>query len=174
MTPILIKSLAGLVAAAGLAVSVDAPSGPAYPETGLRALTEDAAVASAARVFARSDRDQSGYLDADEYTALQVVSAELARLNGFISVESDGEPSIITVSTGPSASLGEAEQIRIAAVARGAFYLAAGDDGRLDEAEFIAAERQAFEAADANRNGELARRELSEYAARAAGLSSGA
>lgn len=170
MMSVALKSAAALFAAAGLAAtSVDDFTGaPAYGDGHVKALTEDAVAAHASTIFHRADRDQNGFLDADEYASLSIVAAELARLNGFVVIESDDGPATLTLaSTGPAA-LSRAEHIRIDAVARSAFYTSAGEDGRMSESEYLSAQRASFDAADFNANGVLRRGELEAFAQRQA------
>lgn len=177
MTPITlssvaVKTAAAIAAVAGLAfAAVDGPD--AYGDARLRSLTEADVAGHAARVFARADMDQSGALDADEYTALSVITAELARLNGFIVIEREDAPGVIELSAAEPAALPEAEQIRIAAVSRNAFYVFAGLDGEMTREEFAAAQGSLFASADLNGNGKLARRELALFAQRQANFTSG-
>lgn len=133
-------------------------------------LTTDEAATNAQLTFARADVDKSGALDADEYAALAIVTAELARLNGFIALEvGDGREIISLPITAPIALTG-AERARVDAVARAEFYAAAGDDGLMDMNEYSGEQKSWFAAADRNRNGALARSELTSFAARAAML----
>ena len=172
MTPIVIKSFAAVAAVAGLAfAAVESPD--AYDGEALKTLSEADIAGHAERVFARADMDASGTLDADEYTALSVVTAELARLNGFVVIEREDEPARIEIATGEPASLPEAEHIRIAAVAQTRFYGFAGDDGVMTADEFAAAQAWLFASADFNNNGQLAKRELAVFAKQQASLASG-
>ncbi len=177
MISVAMKIAAAAVAAAGLAYTSaeTALSGAAYgDEDRLTALTEAALVEHAAAVFQRADRDQSGALDNDEYAALSIVSAELARLNGFVVIESaDGFGTLALSGSTPSA-LSQIEHVRVDAVARSTFYQHAGDDGLMSEQEYADAQRAVFDVADFNRNGVLKRGELKAFAHRQALLSAGA
>lgn len=176
ITPVLMKSAAAVAAAAGLAfaaVEADDLAGP-YDGASLRTLSEAELADHAGRVFSRADIDGNGALDADEYTALTVVTAELARLNGFVVVEKGEEAGVIELPTAQPASLPRSEHIRIAAVAQNTFYVFAGDDGRMSADEFAASQGALFQAADLNRNGKLARKELSVFAQRQASMTIGA
>ncbi len=173
MMTFVIKSAAAVLAAAGLAYTSASDLPEAYSGDALKALTEEALADHAATVFHRADRNQDGALDADEYAALAIVSAELARLNGFIVIESEAGPARVTLAGFAPASLSAAEHARVDAVARNVFYLHAGDDGRLNEDEFTNAQQGVFDAADFNRNGVLRRGELEVFAQRQAMLAAG-
>ncbi|MGF1545543.1 MAG: hypothetical protein ACFB00_13795 [Parvularculaceae bacterium] len=118
--------------------------------------------AASDNAFARADLNDDEALDVDEFRALARVSAELARLNGFIALEVDGEAYVapIAVEAGAPAALTRAERLRIDAVARRDFHLAAGDDQRLDRFEHRDAAARRFRDADANRDGVLRGREI--------------
>ncbi len=175
MVPLLMKSAAALAAVAGLALtSADDFSQSAYGDELLTSLSEADAVDHALRVFERSDRNGDGALDVDEYTALSVITAELAYLNGFVTIETGDEPGLISLpNTAPSA-LPQSEQVRVAAVAQHAFYVYAGFDARIEADEFVKAQTTLFKAADRNGNGMLKRNELGVFAQRQAGVAAGA
>lgn len=176
MTPVLLKSIAAVAAVAGLAyasVGSDLTSDP-YDGAALSALSEADVADHAARVFARADIDGNAALDVDEYVALTVVTAELARLNGFIVIENGDEPGVVDLPAAAPAALPKSEHIRIAAVARNAFYVFAGDDGRMSADEFAVAQDALFQAADRNHNGKLGRKELFNFAQRQASMTIGA
>lgn len=177
MTPILMKSFAAIAAVASVAAAsyegVD--RGSPYDGRAATTLTRADVAKNARLVFTRADADQDGLLNADEYAALSIVTAELAHLNGFIVVEKDGDD----IATAPlpgsmHAALTGFEQARIEAVARNGFYAFAGDDGVMTEAEFAAAQDSLFDAADVNHNGALNRRELGVFAQRQAHMAIGA
>lgn len=173
--PVLMKSAAAAAAVAGLAfAAVETEIPAAYDGDFLRTLSEAELAAHAGNVFSRADMDENGALDADEYTALSVVTAELARLNGFVVVERQDKVGVIALPAAQPASLPRSEHIRIAAVARHTFYAFAGEDGRMSADEFAASQGALFQAADLNRNGRLARKELSIFAQRQASLTIGA
>lgn len=174
MMSIIFKSTAAILAAAGLAVSAgeDALSGPAYSDS-LAELTEESFASHAAVVFQRTDRNQDGYLQVDEFAAFSIVSAELARLNGFVVIEDENGPATLEIAGYSPSALSRSEHIRIDAVARNTFFLHAGDDGVMSEDEFTDAQRASFDAADFNRNGVLRRGELEAFAYRQAHMSVG-
>ncbi len=176
MVPLLMKSAAAIAAVAGLAFASadDLTPGAAYGEDALSSLTQAELADHALLVFERADRNGDQVLDVDEYTALSVVTAELAQLNGFIAIETEDEPSLIALPSARPAALSRGEHIRIAAVAQHAFYTYAGGDGRIDADEFVSAQTALFEAADFNGNGTLKRRELGVFAQRQASLTVGA
>jgi len=175
MAPVLMKTLAAIVAVAGLGIaSVESIlAGSAYDGGQITALTESEITAHAERVFARADVDANAALDVDEFTALTVVTAELARLNGFIVVELGDQPGVIELPVVSPSALPRSEHIRVAAVAQRRFYVFAGADGKMSADEFAAAQGALFDAADRNGNGRLGRRELSAYAQRHASMSAG-
>ncbi len=176
MISVAMKTAAAVLAAAGLAYTSadEALSGPAYgDEDQLRALTEQALADHASAVFQRADRDQDAVLNADEYATLSIVSAELARLNGFVVIEGVEGPATLTLAGNAPSALSSAEHVRVDAVARSTFYAHAGDDGRMNEEEYARAQRALFEVADFNRNGVLQRGELEVFAQKQALLSPG-
>lgn len=176
MGPLLLKSAAAIVAVAGLAFASadDLTLGAAYSDDALSSLTQAELADHALRVFERADRNGDQTLDVDEYTALSVVTAELAQLNGFLVIETGAEPGLIALPVARPAALSRSEHIRINAVAQHAFYAYAGGDGRIDTDEFVSAQTALFNAADLNGNGTLKRRELGVFAQRQASLTIGA
>ncbi len=172
MTPILMKSMTALAAFAGLTfTSMDETTfGAAYGDNVVSSLSRDEIADHAKRVFARADRNADSVLDVDEYTALSVVTVELARLNGFITIETGEEPGVVELPGAASAALTTSEHTRIAAVSQTAFYVHAGADGVMTADEFVAAQQAFFDAADLNRNQFLKRRELSIFAQRQASM----
>ena len=180
MTPFAVSSLTAMIAAAGFAfASADglAPEGApkgAYEDGALTQLSLEEAESNAAGVFARSDRDGDGALDVDEFAALSIVTAELARLNGFIAVEQEDALKTIALPIEAPASLSGSEHARIDAVARHGFYAFAGEDGRLQRDEYIRMQNAVFAASDLNANGALSARELAVYAQRQAYVPTGA
>lgn len=176
MISIAMKTAAAVIAAAGLAYTSadDAALGAAYGDDGaLKSLTEEVLARHAQTVFARADRDGNGALDNNEYAALSIVSAELARLNGFVVIESENGPATLAISGAPSSALSKADHVRIDAVARSTFYIHAGKDGRMDENEYANAQRAMFDGADFNGNGVLKRGELAVFARRQASMTAG-
>lgn len=145
-------------------------SGPAYDEGALSALSQADASAYAKMVFERANRNGDDVLDVNEFAALTVVTAELANLNGFVSVEnSDGVKTIALPIAAPLA-LGDAEQTRIDAVARHTFYAFAGEDGKMQQGEYLGLQQAIFASSDLNANGALTSAELSLFAQRQAFL----
>ncbi|NNL88387.1 MAG: hypothetical protein HKP25_04895 [Marinicaulis sp.] len=169
MAPFIAKTAAAIAAVAGLAVSTDIDENNAYAGTNIAVLQQTVIDAHAATLFSRADADANGALSADEFTALSVVTAELARLNGFITIETGDEPA--TVAVGPAArSMTQSEYARVAAVARNKFYLFSNGDGAMTADEFQNLQKADFEAADLNKNDRLGRRELALYGQRQAKL----
>ncbi len=166
MTTMITTAFTAIAAVAGLAMtsieSTDSHS--IYDDTTVAKLTRADIEGHAARVFARADRDGDFVLNADEYTALTIVTAELAHLNGFIVIETGGQLSTASASGVSSAALSSAEQARIEAVARGRFYVFSNSDGVMDQNEFMRAQAAVFDAVDFNKNGVLAKRELNAFA----------
>lgn len=167
------------IAAFTLTVSAALASGAgivgAPDDNELATLTESEASTHARLVFHRADLDRSGGLSADEFTALSVVTAELAHLNGYFVIEGEGDrarPIMLPINA-PSA-LAPGERVRVEAVSRNTFFALAGDDGVLSEGEFVGAQSERFREADRNNNGALARSELKSFAVGQARLAAGA
>lgn len=152
------------IALAGLGVGAGGSQMPAYGGE-ISSLTADQSGVKSSAIFAQADLDKSDALDADEYAALAIVTAELARLNGFIALAPDGEGEIVALPVKGSESLGPGERARVEAVARAEFYAAAGADAKMSKAEFAAERAANFAAADRNGDGRLMKRELSTFAA---------
>lgn len=144
--------------------------GAAYDDGALTRLTEVEAAAYAHTVFQRADRDGDGALNVDEFAALTIVTAELAHLNGFIAVERAGSVQTIALPAGAPGALGDAEQTRIDAVARHTFYAFAGNDGKMQQGEYLSLQAAIFASSDLNANGDLTNAELSIFAQRQAFL----
>jgi len=156
------------LAAATVAASAALASGAGFNNgvygDGLINLTQKEAAAHAAKIFTRADLNADGGLSADEFTALSIVTAELAYLNGFIVIEGAGAPRIIALPIEAPAALSLGERARVEAVARNTFYARAGGDGVLTEVEFVKAQMVKFGDSDRNRNGALAKSELANFA----------
>ncbi len=152
---------AAIVVGAGLvhAASIDPPS--AY---GARAVhLEAATVANTAKtVFDRADLDNDGELSPDEYVTHAIVTAELARLNGFVAVDYAGGVRIAPLPRSTPWSM--EERARIEAAATRDYALFAGGDERMTGDEFVAARLEAMTAADLDRNGVLNGVELTRFA----------
>lgn len=150
------------IAAIGAALASGAAERAAYG--GLAARLSVAELrAHADAIFDCADLDKSGALDASEYAALALVTAELSRLNGFVALHVGAESRVVPLPR-QQFEVTRAERVRIEAVARRAFYSAAGDDSALERFEFAGMLAERFAALDANRDGSLARRELSAFA----------
>lgn len=159
----LIEALAvpamGAVAVMGAAFAANGAFEPAYG--GPLAKFEMADVpAWAEEDFTRTDSDANGALDAREFGALAIVTAELAHLNGFVYVDAH----TIALPIDSPAAISQSERARIAAVAAREFYLAAGDNDAVSRAEFVAHKLEKFRHADRNRNGILSTTELKVFA----------
>jgi hypothetical protein len=125
----------------------------------------------ASLLFARADLDRSHTLDADEYAALSLVTAELARLNGRVPLLRMNDTRNIPVPSHTPASFKWSERTSIEAMARREFYAAAGDDAAMSASEFVADENARFAEADRNGDGRLARNELLAFGAALASVS---
>ena len=121
-----------------------------------------------------ADRNGDDVLDVNEFAALTVVTAELANLHGCVSVENNDGVRTIALPVSAPLALGDAEQTRIDAVARHTFYAFAGDDGKLQQGEYMGLQNAIFASSDLNANGALTRAELSLYAQRQAFIRPGA
>lgn len=154
---------AAIAASIGLVNGAAVEPAPAYG-TAIDQLEANNAARQAARVFSRADLDKDGALTEDEYSVLAVVSAELARLNGFVAIDMSGRVHTVAVSTagGPSLSLAERKQINDRAARE--FKIIAGDDERLVADEYITAQLEQFLTNDSDRNGVLTGQELASYA----------
>ncbi len=172
-TTMFISTIAGAAAAAGLTVAsfvgLSAPNN-AYDGGELKRLSAPEASTYAARVFARSDRNGDAVLDVNEFAALTIVTAELANLNGFVSVEKEAGVETISLPVNAPAALSQSEHARIDAVARHTFYAFAGQDGKMQQGEFVGLQDAIFMSSDLNANGALTRSELSIFARRQAYL----
>lgn len=133
-------------------------------------LSADEASAHANAMFSRADLNRSGALDADEYAALAIVTAELSRLNGFFALDIGDGREFVQLPEGAPTALSFGERARIEAVARTEFYAIAGEDGLLDRHEYTGEQMERFEQADRNNNKVLVKAELTSFAARAAML----
>lgn len=160
---------AAIAAGAGLVTSAGVEAVPAYGAAATK-LDVDAAARHAASVYQRADLDNDGALDSDEFEVLAIVTAELARLNGFVAVDVSGGARTVAVATGGKPSLSATEKARLSARADREFDFIAGDDLKLAPDEFVAATLEAFMANDVDRNGALTGAELAAFAAAKAGI----
>lgn len=181
MTPLTLSSLTAAIAAAGFAMAATNDPVPArsyaaspYEGASLTRLSQDEAATHASKVFARSDRNGDNALDADEFAALSIVTAELAQLNGFVTIEHDEGAKTIALAAAGKGALPASEHVRIDAVSRHVFYSFAGADGVLDAQDYARLQDAMFAASDLNASGDLSRRELSAYARRQAFAPTGA
>ena len=163
------------IAAVSIAVSASLASGAGLTQRAAygadaNILSAADAGAYAASVFSRADLDKSGALDVDEYASLALVTAELARLNGFVPIETGAEARIVQLPLKAPEAMPRMERARVDAVSRRNFYLAAGEDNLLSLGEFESEKTARFEQADRNRNGALTETELVSFAAKEAEL----
>jgi hypothetical protein len=160
---LVLPGFAAIVAAgAGLVQAASVEAQPAYgaPATQLEAAT---VAATAKSVFSRADLDNDGNLSRDEFLTLAVVSAELARLNGFVPVEYAG--GVRTAALPRADAWSATERARIEASAERDYALFAGDDQRMSSEEFVSMRLESLTAADIDRNGVLTGAELGRFAA---------
>ena len=110
-----------------------------------------------------ADLDGNGYLDADEFSTLELVTAELARLNRFVVVAGERDETVITLGRQASEArftgLSKVDRIEIDATARNVFYRHAGADLQMSAEEFQHLAAEEFADADLNRDTVLTRRE---------------
>ena len=166
--PAIALGCVGLNAALAAGVGFDDRAG--YTDA-VKSLTADEAAAHANAIFARADIDGSGKLDANEYAALAIVTAELSRLNGFYALDIGDGREFVPLPVSAPGALSQAEHARVDAVARAEFYAAAGEDSLMDRQEYVGEQAARFLDADRNGNGMLAKAELTSFAARAAMIS---
>jgi len=149
----------GAIAALGAAFAASDAFEPAYGEQ-LSSLEIVDAAAWAGESFDRTDTDGNGLIDANEFSALSIVTAELAHLNGFLHVNAQ----IIALPIEAPTAISSVERARISAIASREFYIAAGDDSGISKAEFVNHKLEKFHNADRNRNGVLNATELKYFA----------
>lgn len=153
---------AALAAGAGLVHAASVEPVRAYGAPAFQ--IEAATIANTAKsVFDRADFDNDSELSREEYVTLAVVTAELARLNGFIAVDYAGGVRTAAVPSG--APWSAKERARIEASAERDYARLAGEDERMTKEEFMTARLEAMTAADFDRNGVLAGVELTRFAA---------
>ena len=114
----------------------------------------------AGKEFERADVNADGMVDAAEFGALAIVTAELAHLNGFVNVDEQ----TVDLPIEAPAAIASSQRARVSAIASRDFYMAAGNDNMVSRTEFINQRLERFLAADINRNGELSKRELTIFA----------
>ena len=174
-TTLAMNSLAAITAALGVGfASLTGADDLAYDDAELDRLTRAELAQHAWTEFERADRDGDKVLSADEYSALAIIKAELAHLNGFIALDIDGDVRTIAIPVSDQSALSRTEHIRIEAVARHTFYAFAGADGKMDADDFIGLNAAIFAAADRNNNQALTKIELKAYASTQAHLITGA
>ncbi len=153
---------AALAVGAGLvhAASVEPPGAYGAPAVQLEATT----VATTAKtVFDRADLDNDMELSREEFVTLAIVTAELARLNGFVAV--DYSRGVRTAALPRAGAWTAAERSHVEAAGVRDYELFAGDDERMTRDEFVAARLEAMTASDIDRNGVLSGVELARFAA---------
>lgn len=160
---LVLPGFAAMVAAgAGLVHAASVEKTPAYGATATQ--LEAATVAVTAKtVFARADLDNDASLSRDEYLTLAVVTAELARLSGFVPVDYSGGAR--TAPLPRAEDWTSAERSRVEHAADRDYAAFAGDDQRMTREEFVASRLESLTAADLDRNGVLTGAELMRFAA---------
>jgi hypothetical protein len=153
---------AALAVGAGLvhAASVEPRLAYGAPASQLEATT---IVETARTVFSRADLDNDRDLSREEYVTLAVVTAELARLNGFVTVDYAG--GVRTAQLPRVHAWTSNERAGVEASASRDYGFFAGDDDRMSGEEFVAARLEALSLADTDRNGVLRGAELTRFAA---------
>lgn len=154
---------AAVAAAAGLVNTAAVEPRPAYGAA-VTSIEADAAARHAAAVFERADLNNDGALDEEEFSVLAIVTAELARLNGFVAVNVEDGVRTIALPQRSRPDLSGREKARIAERAHREFVAISGDDERLGSDEFVGAALERFLDVDADRNGVLNGPELVAYA----------
>jgi hypothetical protein len=161
-------AIPGLAAAAAVVAGAfggsDQDFAPAYdpPASKVEALS---LAQSAAAQFDRADLNNDFQLDSGEYAMLAVVTAELARLNGFISVISAGRAETVALAEGQGAPLTGSDRAEIQHRALSDYAQIAGRDGRVTRDEFVGAQLELLSMIDADRDGALSGAELAQFAA---------
>lgn len=159
-------AVSGFAAAAAIGASLVSSASvdpqPAYPMQASK-LEAAAAAANASRLFDRADLDKNGALDREEHEILAVVTAELAQLNGFVSIDAGHGIETVAVARSGGQALDRSGKDRIRERALREFRLIAGDDERLTLDEFVDAQLELFLSSDADRNGVLAGGELKSF-----------
>lgn len=153
---------AAVAAGAGLVHAASVDPVPAYGAPAVQLEAETVATTAAA-VFERADLDNDAELSREEFVTLAVVTAELARFNGFVAVDYAG--GVRTAALPRSAVWSPLERARVEAAAQRDYARFAGEDERLTSDEFVAARLEAMTAADLDRNGVLRGAELTRFAA---------
>ncbi|MEO1043385.1 MAG: hypothetical protein AAFX52_13975 [Pseudomonadota bacterium] len=157
------RMLAGMIGFTGAAFGADDPFGAEAT-----VLTEQQLVAHAETVFDRVDQDQDGWLDAEEFTAERLVSAQLARLSRRVPIDADETVHIVVPREVPS-SLELGERQTLTNIARHEHAARAVDTPGLNRAAFADLFIEEFLAADHDFDGVLKADELSHFARLMAG-----
>ena len=143
-----------------------------------RSLSFGAYKTHAATIFNRADFDRDNQLGSDEFATLQLVKAELLRLNGFLTIEAAGQITVVKLAKGEFTNnnstafkgFSRAERLRIDAVSRKQFYKQAGLDSKMSLAEFLEMTQAEFSGADSNGDKKLEGRELKRFAKKLASI----
>lgn len=156
---------------AGVALASTGAATLGQGQAGFDALSANA---RAEMLFNQADLDRSGDLDINEFTALNLVLAELSRVSGRVVLEMPAGEAAVELDDALLRQVTSAERSRLEAVSFREFQLASDADDRMTLDEFVGLELEYFEAADRNDNGVLAGSELSSYAHRIAKTSKAA
>lgn len=169
--------------AAGAALAVVGEGAPPAYGAPADMVSRSEVASHAAATFRRADLDGSGRLDSAEFTALSLVSAELAAFNGFVVIapkpgeaKTLGLGDVVEMSGGepPARDVRGTGRTRIEAVALRDFRSAMDVGDGLSFEGYLAYELARFDAADANGDERLLRGELADYARSIARVEPGA
>ncbi|RFB05162.1 hypothetical protein [Parvularcula marina] len=125
--------------------------------------------ADAQKSFYRIDINDDDKIDIEEFAAQTLVHAELARFNGYVTLETD-EITYIPLSNRPQYELSLSERTRITTLARREFYEYAGDDGEMSFYEWTSYKLADVRQHDRDRDSRIEGDELTDYARQVARL----
>ncbi|MEM0929805.1 MAG: hypothetical protein AAGI89_11000 [Pseudomonadota bacterium] len=157
------RLLAALIGFTGAAFGADDPFGKEATQ-----LTEAQLVAHASTVFARVDQDRDGWLDAEEFAAERMISAQLARLSRRVPIDGDETVHLIVPKEVPS-SMERGERLTLTNIARNEHAARSAGAPGLDEAAFASILIEEFLNADRDFDGILQAEELMVFARLMAG-----
>ncbi|MEM7741503.1 MAG: hypothetical protein AAF225_11970 [Pseudomonadota bacterium] len=157
------RLLAGLIGFTGAAFGADDPFGAEAT-----VLTEHQLIIHAATVFERVDQDRDGWLDAEEFTAERLISAQLARLSRRVPIDAEETVHLLVPNEVPN-SLELGERQSLASIARHEHAARSVDAPGLSQKAFADLFIEEFLQADHNFNGVLEADELVVFARLMAG-----
>ncbi len=135
----------------------------AYPAAAERLSLADFSHASS-RQFHRADLDGSGLLEQEEFVALAVVSAELARLNGFVALDGHKQLKVLDLPNEDNLAAPDLNRRRIEQSARAIYAdLAFGGPGIL-ESSYVIAREVSFRKLDQDQDNSLSGPDLGRLA----------